>query len=220
MNFIRVAVVALSTSVSTLLACSASDTVISVNVRANENVGAVERLTLTISQDGQSPVTRTLDDSTKLNTRTGKIFNYQTGVVEQIPNPETDPEKLKEKPTIDKTGPVLKTDFFERFILPDGWKEGKATITGKVALVEAQADGSKELDTKMPVEVSVIEEAAVAAYIDFERHFPEATGGTTGTGGATATGGSTGETGGTTGTGGSTATGGTTSDAGAGGAGS
>ena len=74
MNFIRVAVVALSTSVSTLLACSASDTVVTVNIRANDNVGPVDHLELILHQDGQADVKRVL---------TGKTIEGTYGVSRQ-----------------------------------------------------------------------------------------------------------------------------------------
>jgi hypothetical protein len=95
-RFARVGLVAGAVA---LVACSDSDTVLSLNVNADNGVGYVSSIHVTVTQGSRAPVER---DFSELPTKTvGEAGATQT---------------------------VLAGGFFERIVLPESWSDGAATV--------------------------------------------------------------------------------------------
>jgi hypothetical protein len=95
----RIAMVGLIAGASSLVACGDSDTVLSLNINADNDVGYVSAIHVTVTQGSESPVEREFSD---LPTKTvGEAGATQT---------------------------VLAGGFFERIVLPESWSDGAASV--------------------------------------------------------------------------------------------
>jgi len=239
MKRMRVAGVALAAAISTILGCSSSDTVVAANVQSSNdaewngttnngrNGGLLSPgIPTNILSPGSSDTTKkpavlvriTLDQPGQtrfFRDVTPKKGGYKLDKLDEsgkpIPDPANAGQNLKDEY-------VTIAPFFERFTLPDGWKDGEATMTAEAL------DASNSVLLSASAKFTVVENEAAYVGVDLKIPDPpkpaEGMGGMSATGGTSATGGAAGEAAGGTASGGSASGGSAGAGAGAGGAGS
>ena len=139
-----------------LVACSDSNgTIVSLNV-SSTGVGPVSKLSVKIEQPGES--------------------TWETSF-----EPPTQEDKCTDS---DVSATVIKSSFYKRLTLPEGWQSGTATVT-----VRALDGGGAEVVSNSG-QAKVKNEEAVAVYVDLEGDYtlpcPEPAGAAGGAGGAPA----------------------------------
>ena len=233
MKRMRVAGVALAAAISTMLGCSSSDTVVAANVQSSNdaewngttnngrNGGLISPgIPGNILSPGSSDTTKkpavlvriTLDQPGQtrfFRDVKPKEGGYQLDRLDESGNPIPDPampnNNLKDKF-------VTIAPFFERFVLPDSWKDGDATMTAEAL------DASNNVLLSATGKFTVVENEAAYVGVDLKipdpPKPPEGMGGMAAMGGTTSTGGTAGEA-----SGGSPAATGGAASGGAGGAG-
>jgi hypothetical protein len=239
MKRMRVAGVAFAAAIS-MLGCSSSDTVVAANVQSSNdaewngttnngrNGGLISPgIPANILSPGSTDTTKkqavlvriTLDQPGQtrfFRDVKPKEGGYELNRLDENGNPIPDPampmNNLKDKF-------VTIAAFYERFILPDGWKDGEATMTAEAL------DASNNVLLSASSKFTVVENEAAYVGVDLKipdpPKPPEGMGGMAAMGGMTSTGGAAGEaTGGAnTATGGTASGGGGAAGGGAGGAG-